>query len=153
MYQQCHYSEVKKIFHGFSLDPWMNHLDYSSIAYFDYFYCSVGPPFWKWEAYRSIVGLSSWMDFPVASSLAFVLINTFITIKHDYNMSSETIFGNSARLVHPLKHMFSIFKLHYTYFYTLFHQHVFPHIFSVFKCIYQTPPQISFYSFFFFFFF
>ena len=35
------------------------------------------------------------MDFPVAGSLAFVLINIFITIKHDYNMSSETIFGNS----------------------------------------------------------
>ena len=45
--------------------------------------------------YCSVVGLSSWMDFPVAGSLAFVLINIFITIKHDYNMSSETIFGNS----------------------------------------------------------
>ena len=45
--------------------------------------------------YRFVIGLSSWMDFPVAGSLAFVLINIFITIKHDYNMSSETIFGNS----------------------------------------------------------
>ena len=35
------------------------------------------------------------MDFPVAGSLAFVLISIFITIKHEYNMSSETIFGNS----------------------------------------------------------
>jgi len=33
-------------------------------------------------------------------------------------------------LVHPLKHIFSIFKQHYTYFYTLFHPQVFPHMFS-----------------------
>ena len=35
-----------------------------------------------------------------------------------------------VHLVHPLKHMFSVFKQHYTYFHTFFHPHVFSHIFS-----------------------
>ena len=33
-------------------------------------------------------------------------------------------------LIHPFKHMFSVFKQYYTYFYTIFHQHVFPYMFS-----------------------
>ena len=48
-------------------------------------------------------------------------------------------------LVHPLKHIFSVFKQYYMYFYTFFHPHVFPHMFSnnkthIFKHIYQTSP-------------
>ena len=48
-------------------------------------------------------------------------------------------------LVHPLKHIFSVFKQHYTYFHLLFHLHVFLYMFlnnktHVFKCMYQTPP-------------
>ena len=31
-----------------------------------------------------------------------------------------------ACLVHVFKHMFSVFKQHYTYFHTFFHPHVFP---------------------------
>ena len=31
-----------------------------------------------------------------------------------------------GRLVHMFKHMFSVFKQQYTYFYTLFHPHIFP---------------------------
>ena len=31
-----------------------------------------------------------------------------------------------TRLVHMFKHMFSVFKQHYTYFHTLFYPHVFP---------------------------
>ena len=36
-------------------------------------------------------------------------------------------FGGQLRacLVHVFKHMFSVFKQHYTYFHTLFHLHVF----------------------------
>ena len=66
-------------------------------GYLDYFYFFDWSSFFGIEKhiYRFVVGLSSWMDFLVASSLAFVLIKIFITIKHDYNMSSETIFGNS----------------------------------------------------------
>ena len=31
-----------------------------------------------------------------------------------------------GHLVHVFKHMFSVFKQHYTYFHTFFHPHVFP---------------------------
>ena len=34
-----------------------------------------------------------------------------------------------SHLVHPLKHMFSVFKQHYMYFHIFFHPHVFPHMF------------------------
>ena len=50
------------------------------------------------------------------------------------------------RSVWQLKHMFSVFKQHYMFFYIFFHPHVFLHIFSnnkihVFKCMYQTFPE------------
>ena len=43
-------------------------------------------------------------------------------------------------LVYYFKHMFSVFKQHYTYFYTLFHLHVFPKKTEklLFKHTYQT---------------
>ena len=40
------------------------------------------------------------------------------------------MFQKHPCLIRPLKHMFSVFKQHYTYFHTLFHLHVFSHIFS-----------------------
>ena len=51
-----------------------------------------------------------------------------------------------GRLVHNFKHMFSVFKQHYMHFHTLFHPHVFSHMFLnnktyIFKCMYQTPPK------------
>ena len=42
------------------------------------------------------------------------------------------------RLILSLKHMCSIFKQHYLYFYVLFHRHMFSHIILIFKCMYQT---------------
>ena len=36
------------------------------------------------------------------------------------------VFGIWGRLVHVFKHIFSVFKQHYTYFHALFHSHVFP---------------------------
>ena len=77
--------DISWVFFG-SLDgpPWfLNH-------------CLLGLPLLVWlvllfgiekHIYCSVVGLISWMDFPVAGSLAFVLISIFITIKHEYNMS------------------------------------------------------------------
>ena len=49
----------------------------------------------------------------------------------------------TAHLIHPLKHMFSVFKRHNTYF----HPYIFPHMFwnnkkLVFKCMYQTPSKV-----------
>ena len=38
MYQHFHHSKVMKIFHGFSLDPWMDHVDFLSIAYLNYIF-------------------------------------------------------------------------------------------------------------------
>ena len=49
-------------------------------------------------------------------------------------------------LVHHFKKKKTrVFKQNYRYFYTLFHPHIFPHMFSnnkthVFKCMYQTLP-------------
>ena len=52
-------------------------------------------------------------------------------------MSHLIIMGNSYMiqtlggcLVHSLKHIFSVFKQHYTYFHTFFYSQVFPHMFS-----------------------
>ena len=57
MYQHFHHSKVMKIFHGFSLDPWMDHLDFSTIAYLDYLYL------FGWSSFlelRSIYIALSW---------------------------------------------------------------------------------------------
>ena len=48
-------------------------------------------------------------------------------------------------LVHVFKQQFSVFKQYYMYFHILFYSLIFPHMFldnkfSVFKCMYQTPP-------------
>ena len=45
-------------------------------------------------------------------------------------------------LVHQFKHMFLVSKQHYTYFYILFYPHIFSHMFSVFKCMYQIPSKL-----------
>ena len=49
-------------------------------------------------------------------------------------------------LIDMFKHMFSVFKQHYTNFHTLFHPCVFSHVSNnkihVFKHIYQIPPNM-----------
>ena len=49
-------------------------------------------------------------------------LNKFILF---YFLSYYPNNGKEARLVGYFKHQFSIFKQHFTYFYTLFHPHVF----------------------------
>ena len=69
------------------------------------------------------------------------IINMWRTMigSHGLNSSNETNLPSHPHnpnpnlrpcLVHPLKHMFSVFKQHYMYFHTFFHSHVFSHIFS-----------------------
>ena len=62
--------------------------------------------------------------------------------KRKTQLQDKTV-RDQGLFVRNFKHMFSVFKQHYMHFYSLFHTHVFPHMFSnnkihVFKCMYQT---------------
>ena len=88
--------------------------------------------------------------FSTLFSSLFFILSVFTPTKH--TLIENCVKNLGLCLVHLLKHMFSVFKQHYTFLYTFSPTHistyVFKYMFSVFKCIYQTPSRFFYPSFF-----
>ena len=79
------------------------------------------------------------------NSFSFVFCFSYTPIKIYYYYLEHSMLKcyfntqNTTPLVGHLKHIFSVFKQHYTYFHTLFHPHVFQKIqTTLLKFLYQT---------------
>ena len=104
---------------------------------------------------KILVGRTAFLVFQLNSN-STINLDWWMQYKRDYFVSRKfnsqlefnskflTFFFRLLRacLVHVFKHMFSVFKQYYTYFYTLFHLSYFQKNWKLlFKYIYQTNPK------------
>ena len=92
-----------------------------------------------------MVFVDSWPESWVMTSIGY---ESAWNIPHQtlYITKNSSSINFKSRLVYMFRHMFSVFKQHYTYFYTLFHSHVFSKIqTTLLEQRYQkTPKKLDF---------